>query len=156
MKIELKNVKYAAFASEETSCYSASLYVNGKKIGEVSNEGHGGPDAFYGDRAAYKAADEWCRANLPKWSMHDDDDKHDTDLEMHCGTLLTNSLLLRDYKRDCRTKVLFTKPNEKGIWSVKHKGDVQATIERLLAQRPDLTIINGKSDEEVLETLRQL
>ena len=43
-KIELKNIKYAAFASEETHCYEATLYVNGKRFAHVSNDGHGGCD----------------------------------------------------------------------------------------------------------------
>ena len=41
-RIQLKNVKYAAFASQETHCYEASVYFDGKKVGHVSNEGHGG------------------------------------------------------------------------------------------------------------------
>lgn len=44
MKIELKNVKYAAFASEETACFEASIWVDGKKAGSVRNDGHGGPN----------------------------------------------------------------------------------------------------------------
>lgn len=42
MKIQLKNVKYAAFASEETACFEASIWVDGKKAGSVRNDGHGG------------------------------------------------------------------------------------------------------------------
>ena len=55
MKIELKAIQYSAFASEETSCYQANLYVDGKKIGTVSNAGHGGCDDFHGDRAAFES-----------------------------------------------------------------------------------------------------
>lgn len=43
MKIELRNIKYAAFASEETSCFEATIYVDGIKAGRASNQGHGGP-----------------------------------------------------------------------------------------------------------------
>lgn len=42
MKIQLKNVKYAAFASEETACFEAAIWVDGKKEGHVRNDGHGG------------------------------------------------------------------------------------------------------------------
>lgn len=42
MKIELKNVKFSEFASEETNCFAADLYVDGKKIGFCKNDGHGG------------------------------------------------------------------------------------------------------------------
>lgn len=45
--LELRNVKHAEFASEETACYRATLYVDGRKFCEVSNEGHGGCDDHY-------------------------------------------------------------------------------------------------------------
>lgn len=42
MKIQLKNVKYAAFASEETACFEADIWVDGKKEGHVRNDVHDG------------------------------------------------------------------------------------------------------------------
>jgi hypothetical protein len=45
MKVELKNVKYSAFASQETHCFEATVYIDGKRVGTVSNEGYGGPDS---------------------------------------------------------------------------------------------------------------
>ena len=47
MKLELKNIKHAEFASEETNCFEATLYVDGKRFALVSNEGRGGPDLVY-------------------------------------------------------------------------------------------------------------
>ena len=44
MKIELKNIYYAEFASFETSCYKATIYIDGKKVGTVNNDGQGGTD----------------------------------------------------------------------------------------------------------------
>jgi hypothetical protein len=40
--IELKNVKVHADMSQETHCFSATVYIDGKKAGVVSNHGHGG------------------------------------------------------------------------------------------------------------------
>ena len=42
MKIELKKISFNERMSQETSCFVADLYINGKKVGEASNEGHGG------------------------------------------------------------------------------------------------------------------
>lgn len=44
MKLELKNIKHANWASEETQCYNAVLYVDGDPFLMVSNEGRGGAD----------------------------------------------------------------------------------------------------------------
>ena len=40
---EIKNLKHLESRSEETNCFSAALYVNGKKIADCGNSGHGGP-----------------------------------------------------------------------------------------------------------------
>lgn len=42
MEITLKNIKVAKFMSQETLCYSATVYVDGKKAGHSENDGHGG------------------------------------------------------------------------------------------------------------------
>jgi hypothetical protein len=42
MKVELKSVKIYDKLSEETICFTATFYIDGKKAGEVENRGHGG------------------------------------------------------------------------------------------------------------------
>ena len=42
MKIELRNVKHMPSLSEETECFSAIIYIDGKKRGDARNRGHGG------------------------------------------------------------------------------------------------------------------
>lgn len=42
MEITLKNIKVAKFMSEETTCFQAVVYVDGKKAGMAQNDGHGG------------------------------------------------------------------------------------------------------------------
>lgn len=44
--VTLKNVKYAEFNSEETHCFSATVYVDGVAFCIASNEGHGGCDNY--------------------------------------------------------------------------------------------------------------
>ena len=68
MKLELKNIKHTQWASEETHCYQASLYVDGKPVAIVSNDGHGGCDRDYdhpkfkGDyRATMKAVHDYFK-----------------------------------------------------------------------------------------------
>lgn len=40
--LSLKNLKFHEDMSEETPCFSADLYENGKLMAHVSNRGHGG------------------------------------------------------------------------------------------------------------------
>jgi hypothetical protein len=41
-QIELKSVKFSEWNSEETNCFQAMVYFNGKRVGMASNEGRGG------------------------------------------------------------------------------------------------------------------
>lgn len=42
-KVELKSYKEVKSMSEETVCFQASVYIDGKKVGDVGNDGRGGP-----------------------------------------------------------------------------------------------------------------
>lgn len=46
-KFEIKNFKYLESRSEETYCFSAVLYANGKKVADCGNSGQGGPTEVY-------------------------------------------------------------------------------------------------------------
>jgi hypothetical protein len=55
--VELRGVKYAEFASDETACYRATLYVDGAKFCEVSNDGHGGCDDYFPVKGGVKPSE---------------------------------------------------------------------------------------------------
>jgi len=46
MKIELKNIKHSQWGSEETQCFQANIYLNGKLVGFCSNDGKGGCTSY--------------------------------------------------------------------------------------------------------------
>lgn len=61
--IELRKVKISEWASRETTCFEAEVWVNGKKLGWVGNDGHGGMhDA---DMEVVKVLSEYA-ATLPE------------------------------------------------------------------------------------------
>lgn len=66
MKIELKNIKIAAFMSQETTSFVADIYVNGKKVGYAHNEGTGGSTNCqpYGveNFDVFKQAENFCKS----------------------------------------------------------------------------------------------
>jgi hypothetical protein len=69
MKIELKKISFNERMSEETNCFVADLYINGKKVGYVKNDGHGGCTDYRGynpaDNQVIKDAEAYCKT-LPK------------------------------------------------------------------------------------------
>ena len=105
MKIEIKNVKHFESLSEETFCFNANLYVDGKKVGAVSNRGHGGCHEYDFDMKTQEELDLWCKENLPKWSM-DDDQEYETDLEMHISNLVADFLDTKHIKKLLKNSVV--------------------------------------------------
>jgi hypothetical protein len=61
MEITLRKFKYSPYLSEETNAYAAEVFADGKKIGTVKNDGHGGCSLFYPtDRELSKKAEDFC------------------------------------------------------------------------------------------------
>ena len=156
MKIELRTIEHHPSFSEETECYSAALWIDGACIGRVSNRGTGGADDFHGDHAAFAKADSWCRLNLPRWSFPGPDGEpgteHETDLEMHCGTLLARHVGMKQMQRDLRANLMFRNPGDGALYMVKVRAPAKTTDPvvqaRLLAQYPGALILNAMPNDE--------
>lgn len=73
MKIELKRISFYERMSEETNCFAADLYINGKKVGYVKNDGQGGCTNYYGctkeDNQIIREAEAYCKT-LPNIKYH--------------------------------------------------------------------------------------
>ena len=114
MKLELKNIKVCKWASEETHCYQAVVYVNGKPAIGVSNEGHGGGDSQWAidsnNRTIVDEVNTWCEKNLPKWKGHGDE-MYPTDLEIWCGDEVNKYLVQKAHKqsfnRNIKKKIMY-------------------------------------------------
>ena len=125
-RIELKNIKHTAWASEETHCYQATLYVDGERWGAVSNRGHGGCDNFYGEGGKthedIAALNTLIGETFPAYAFGDTTDiTLKQDLEMVCADLVNQWLRDKEFTRAMKSKVLFTKPDTQGIWQVPVK-----------------------------------
>ena len=78
MKLTVKNYKRVEWASEETECFQASLYLDGKRIGSADNEGRGGPNHYdfvspEAKQSFDAAVEEWVDSikDDPKWQLDD-------------------------------------------------------------------------------------
>lgn len=117
MNIELKNVKYAAFASEETSCFEAAVYVDGKRAGDVSNEGRGGCHRWHPH--TLQASVEAYAKTLPEIVTDMADPKEPTKAftfqpgaDTVIDRLLMDHLHRKDLKRLLATRFLFVRDGE--------------------------------------------
>jgi hypothetical protein len=143
--IELKNIKHTAWASQETHCYQATLYVDGVKWGIVSNEGHGGGDTFYGvDGYNWDDLAELNKRIAETYEPYTYGGKSlDQNLEMVCGDLVNQWLRDKDFNRAMKAKVLFTKPDTQGVWqlAVKKPHTLETTLAALRSRNPQYTYL---------------
>jgi hypothetical protein len=138
MKITLKNFKHAAFASQETYCFEATVYIDGKKAGTASNEGHGG--------CTFVRLDEAFR--------HLDTPENDLEgkVDTECHKLVCakqDKAILASTKRDLSKNLLFRRKDTKA-------GEVR--IIRGLVGHPDYAkkVAQLKADPTVLVIYNEL
>ena len=158
---ELKNIKHSEFASQETHCYQASLYLNGKKVAIVGNDGHGG-----GDRQDFVSKDLEALAEAEIRSMRQADSERfsfHSALEFTCCDLVNAHLVRKDYKRLIASRVMYTVKGKKGIYQTRvaksqgthTKAAVLAHWVNDINQRPDTDVVlNLQPEADALQIFR--
>lgn len=165
-RIALANIKYFAAGSEETSCFVATVMLDGKAFGEARNEGHGGATnihvlykngvAVADGKAMMKAAEDFAMS-LPT---------EVTDIKMGNGEFFTMKMdlehlvddLLVDYlvdmdlkkafNRNIKKKVMFIKDGKVWLTTIK----TAITPEVLKTVIPIIKLRNG-DDIVILNTM---
>lgn len=172
-RLELRAVKYAAWASEETSCYTANVYLDGKHVAFVGNDGHGGPDRFNpakgwtqdgAQKAIYDVLREsgYCAEHDAEMGAfmkehglrgHSRSYNHFDYIEAWCGKALELHLTAKDLRRDLNRRALFTKPDAKGVYTLGYKGSKKPDdrlYQSVLQKYPGAVILNRLPFEAAL------
>lgn len=157
MKIELKNVKHSEFASHETNCFEATIYIDGKRAGTVSNQGSGGPH-FYHPHTIEEAINAYART-LPKqkWNYGGEELEISQDADSLISDLLVGCLYARDLKRALARKIIFV--SKDGILKeskafTKDKLAAALALPDLPARVGSATILNFMPFDLALHTYR--
>jgi hypothetical protein len=130
VKIELKNVSYNARLSEETAAFAADLWIDGKKAGEVRNDGHGGCNAYH-PWALAGQIDAYAKTLPPQQTPYGE---IEPDADILIGDLLNDYLAAKDLKRAMGRKVLFLRGGK--VYEVKKGGPPPTGAEKVLNDLP--------------------
>ena len=154
MKLELKNIKVAASLSEETTAFTATLWVDGKPAAAVSNHGTGGcndyhplrgPDGAY-DRSGLAAAEAYVKS-LPKRKFPAEwgGGEYAPNLDTLVAELLEAAEEDRKLRRLCRTKVVLADPKlPAGEYRTLGKPYRPEWKPEILARFPGCEIVNER------------
>ena len=165
-KIEMKNISYYERGSEETPCYNATVYINGKKAVEVSNDGQGGCDRQhpypqfnneYPNINVIRELDAYCVEKFGtekyEWGEIEYDLEHWCQREMY--TAQDRKLLKRNMKKN----VMFFENKEdlsKGkYYMIKIQNNIMGLMAYIKDKYPQSIILNDMPFDKALKTFRK-
>ena len=118
-KLELKNIKYFASMSEETPCYKADIFINGKKAINVSNHGHGACDDIYAYPSFGLTQNGLKEFEQYLAKLQDDDFEP---IDSWCHDRLYEYLDQKKLKRDMKTKFICIDKVKNELYAYAKKG----------------------------------
>ena len=161
MKLELKNIKHSEFASHETFCYEANLYVYGKPFAHVSNDGQGSADYLYRDDR-FLDGEAWnkCHALVKihcadkfRWTMGDG--WIEGSIETACHELMTDYLIRKDLNKALK-EPCYLDNNQIVSYNVSSKRpNIFDQIRRQL-EKPDLVFLNELPKDEAFKMFKEV
>ena len=167
-KLELKNISYYKQGSEETPCYNATVYVNGKKAVEVSNEGRGGSDRQFAYpqfmeewdsdmRNLLQTLDEYCVKTFG--TEKTDWGEIEYDLEHWCQKEMYTAQDRKLLKRNMKKNVMFFENKEdlsKGkYYMIKIQNNIMGLMAYIKDKYPQSIILNDMPFDKALKTFRK-
>jgi len=165
MNIELRKVKYAAFASQETPCFSADVYIDGVKAGSVDNSGQGGCNSYY-PFSCEQALIEHAKTlpDVVSERLVDDDGKPFTyrpDADSVVGDLLDAFLSLKDLRTRLKRRILWKDADgkrifETGVLDPARHAAILAAPESFAKNCQPGAILNLMSEADALAAFRAL
>lgn len=152
MLVEVRSVKVAKFASEETLCFEAKVVIDGKVVGTVRNDGHGGC-SNYEPRSLFDTLTTHAKT-LPDITAYGTTLSMDADLVI--DELVQDFIARKDFKKaitsrivlvDNEGKVLQTRTLPKGT-------DIVAEARRFVGRPGIVHVLNLLPETEALTLFR--
>ncbi len=136
MNLELKNIKVHDDMSEETACFSADVWIDGKKAGSTRNGGTGGCNGY--DPISLERTLAEYAATLPKLEIEDG-----VFVDQDADTVIDALLVRHERRKELRAKlasrIVFTRNDAPGVWETKKmtKANLAAALPRWQQNKPD-------------------
>ena len=161
-RITLKSFKTVKWMSEETTCFTALVVLDGKTIGEASNEGHGGSTFIhFVSPAAEATAEQFSKsinpADIKGWEFMSDkgftiDCLVDIVVEREMQKKETASIVAK-IRRDAAKKAQYLKTTTQKGFVAGFKGVTDLNREKAVAQakaNPEFkTMVADMTDAEI-------
>lgn len=120
MKIELRRFTSNQRLSQETLCFAADIYIDGKKVGDCENRGQGGCTSYFiQDEATRKAFEAHAVAVYERFPEYEQSEHNRISMaaEGLLDDLAYKLLENKSWQRKCKSKtIFFLKTDEPGMY----------------------------------------
>ena len=151
MHITLKNIKHSEAQSEDSECFSADIYIDGKYAGAVSNSGHGGANE-YNPLELEQKLNEFAKTLNP-YTFNGKTSLHTADTLI--GYVLELNLVGKEVRSLLKSSLVYTKPNEHGLYAAHQKTGLsnEHYCKDLIAANKQSSLIGTLKADKVLNLL---
>ena len=174
-RITLKSIKHTVWASRETHCFSAVIYLDGKRVLNVDNAGRGASHKYWsvkehGQEETKKILDE-CRQHAYEFlkanraltmevdgETIDMSDMPDSELlDWLIADLVNEHLCLKEMKRCLKSKITFFDGEDKKIYTFKSKPTPEAmsACKKANSDKDHWVYLNDLSEQEAFKLWRK-
>lgn len=153
--VEIKSIKVNTRMSEETYCFDAVVYIDGKRAGTVMNHGHGGGH-LYRPMAIAAQINERV-SSMPPEVLKEGDRTMELkmDAELFINNLVHRHMIRQDLKRLCKRGTCVRLPGQhygQGSWELyKVPFDAAFALKLRAKHGNDVLILNEDVERFVTE-----
>lgn len=147
MRIELKKLKVVNALSEETTCYTAEIWVDGARAFLASNGGHGAADDFHQVGVVSEpSVNAWLAANRQPTRLGDTVLEHT--LEFEVAALITKTEEAKRLRRSFKKQLVVIDGGKVFGYPLKGRS-TSAVADAVRCTRPGIRVVND--DETAVE-----
>ena len=174
-RITLKSIKHTEWASQETHCFQAVIYLDGKRALNVENDGRGACNNYWGIKDQTKSEELEMLTKCTKYGADFIKENRDLTMEVDGETidlsdmpeselldwliadLVNEYLCLKEMKRCLKKKIFFFDTEDKNIYSFNLKPTTEAmsSCKRNYSDKDHWVYLNDLSEQEALKLWRK-
>ena len=174
-RITLKSIKYTAWASQETHCFQAVIYLDGKRALNVENDGRGACNNYWGIKNQTKSEELEMLTKCTKYGADFIKENRDLTMEVDGETidlsdmpdselldwlitdLVNEHLCLKEMKRCLKSKITLFDGEDKKIYTFKSKPTPEAmsACKKANSDKDHWVYLNDLSEQEALKLWRK-
>lgn len=141
MNLSIKNYKRNARLSEETDCFSATICLDGVKVGEVGNRGCGGANEYHWvDRAIGLKIQDWAKTQPTEFDFEQ--------LDQILDDMIQKVEAVNQIKRRTKKTTWFRLPGDKkGEWRIVKAPYDQKVKDFIVGKYPTVECIANENPE---------